>query len=536
MSGSRMRPIGIATRRTAAGLRPSALLIFAVTLLLGHQVSAIAQSQSGPAPSTRTDVQEILERAERAYTDEDFAAAEQAYAAVVAADAKHPRALFRLAQLRRTSPVEAAALFERYVALVPRDPWGHLALASAYAAAGRRTAALEAFDEALALEPQDRDIALGGPRLYARLGMPDRAIAAYRAWLADHPEDGEAWRELSEQMQRAKRHGGAARAGERALRITPDDTRLAARVAALRMRTAPAIEVGGLAIGETDLATVGGSLSFDASAGEAARVGVSFLQRRISGLGDTAGSRRALFRGAFAPRADLDVQVLAGLVQTYLPGTDAFDRTRPEITARVRRRPAAGGAIVDVRALHGPVDVTPQLALDELTRSQVAAAIDVPVAGRLRLRSAGRLAAMTRSDEQNLGTRYGMGLAVRLADAIHVSGQTYQARYRQPAAGYFAPARADTVEAGLDVDREWGAFGVGLDAGAGAQRVRKHGYAMGGWRPVLRAWAVASWSMRPGRALVVEAETYDTQVSDAVVAAEHWRYASITASFRVALR
>jgi Flp pilus assembly protein TadD len=394
-------------------------------MLLGSSPPALAQPRA--APAVMAGIEDALERAERAYGDEDFAAAEQAYATVVAADPRHSRALFRLAQLRRDRPAEAARLFERYVALVPRDPWGHLALASAYAAAGRRADALDAYEEALALEPKDRDIALGGPRLHARLGMTDRAIAGYRAWLADYPDDGDAWRELSEQMQRARRHGGAARAAARALQLTPADSRLAARVDALRARAAPALELGALAIGETDLATVGGSMSFDASAGDAARVGVTLLQRRISGLGDVAASRRILVRSAFSPRSDLDVQVGGGLVQTYLPGTDAFDRTRPEVTARIRRRPPPRGAIVDVRALHGPVDVTPQLALDDLTRSQVAAAVDVPVAHRLRLRAAGRVAAMTRPEERNIGTRYGGGLAITPSAAARPGTRTCEA-------------------------------------------------------------------------------------------------------------
>lgn len=521
--------------QVAGGVRRSAAAgTIATAVLLGTSLAVFAQSVIPPPAGAHTS--EALDRAERAYADEDFATAELAYAAVVAADPRHSRALFRLAQLRRDRPAESAGLFERYVALVPRDPWGHLALASAYAAAGRRAEALDAYEEALALEPKDRDIALGGPRLHARLGMTDRAIAGYRAWLAGHPDDGEAWRELSEQMQRARRHGGAARAAARALQLAPADNRLAARVDALRVRSAPALELGALAIGETDLATVGGSMSFDASAGDAARVGVTLLQRRISGLGDVAASRRMLVRSAFSPRSDLDVQVGGGVVQTYLPGSDAFDRTRPEMTARIRRRPPPGAAIVDVRALHGPVDVTPQLALDELTRSQVAAAVDVPVAGRIRLRAAGRVAAMTRKDERNVGTRYGGGVAVMLAEAVHLSGQIHHARYRQLAVGYFAPELAETMEIGVDFDREWGALGVGLDAGTGVQRVQKHGQAAGGWGPAVRVWSLVSWAVAPGRSLIIEVETYDSQVADAVVAAETWRYASVTASFRLAIR
>lgn len=521
--------------RTAA---PTALFV----LLL--PIAALASSEHLPGPQppvcgahpARADAQDAMDRAERAYADEDFTAAEQAYAAVVATEPQNSRALFRLAQLRRSTPREAAALFERYVALVPRDPWGHLALSSAYATAGRRAEALDAYEEALGLEPKDRDIALGGPRLFARLGMTERSIATYRAWLADHPDDGEAWRELSEQMQRAKRYGGAAGAAERALHVAPGDARLAARVQALRMRTAPAVEFGVLGIGETDLATFGGAIAVDTAVGDGVRLGVALLSRRISGLGDEAGSRRMLFRSAFSPRSDLDIQIGGGVVQTHLPGTDALDRTRPEASARVRRRPARSGLTIDLRAQHGPVDATPQLALDDLTRSQVTTAVETSIAPRLLLRGVGRLAAMSRPDERNIGSRYGGGLAVVVAKAVHVSGQVHHSRYGQPAIGYFAPRLAETMEAGLDFDREWGALNMALDAGAGLQRVQKHGQVAGGWGPAVRGWALVSWAMRPGRQLVIEGEAYDSQVADAVVAAEQWRYASVAASFRLAIR
>jgi hypothetical protein len=123
------------------------------------------------------------------------------------------------------------------------------------------------------------------------------------------------------------------------------------------------------------------------------------------------------------------------------------------------------------------------------------------------------------------------------------------------------------------MDLERGAWTFALDAGAGAQRVVKHaalaaapitpvaprlpnargrgnqgrgqpqapmtlaGEEAGArWAPAFRAWGLVGMSLRPGRFLAVEFETYDSQVADAVIASEQWRYASVTVSFRVAVR
>jgi tetratricopeptide (TPR) repeat protein len=539
-------------------------------------LAALASVPSLAGAQTTGSVMEVdvateLARAERAYEDEDHATAAEAYAAVLARDPDHTRALFRLAQLRRSNPSSAIELLRRYVALVPADAWGHLALASALADAGRRVEALAAYDEALALEPDDRDIALGGPRLYARVGQPDRAIDGYRRWLATHADDGEAWRELADQLQRAQRFGGARRATERALGVAPGDQRLTARLQALRARTAPAVEASVLGIGETDVSTFGSALGADVGVGESARLGITFSNRQMWSLGDVAMAGRFVARGSVVPRSDLQVQFAGGVAWSGLQGTDL--RPRPEARVRLRRRPPRGGVTADVRAQHGPVDVTPQLAIDELTRTQLSAATEVPLGGRLLARGSGRVAVMARPDERNIGLRYGGALATVLRPAVHLSGGWQQARYRDPAIGYFAPRLTDTVEAGLDMDLERGAWTFALDAGAGAQRVVKHaalatapitpiaprpsnGRGRGNqgrnqpqapttpvvdetgarWGPAFRAWGLVGRSLRPGRFLAVEFETYDSQVADAVIAAEQWRYASVTVSFRVAVR
>src|SRR5439155_3173066 len=95
--------------------------------------------------------------ASRSYTDMTPGAAAQEYAAVLAADPWNSHATYRLAQLHRHDPRLALRLFRRYVALEPSDPWGYMALAEMLARAGRYSAALRCYDDALRLAPDERD-------------------------------------------------------------------------------------------------------------------------------------------------------------------------------------------------------------------------------------------------------------------------------------------------------------------------------------------------------------------------------------------
>ena len=95
-------------------------------------------------------------------------------------------------------------------------------------------------------------------------------------------------------------------------------------------------------------------------------------------------------------------------------------------------------------------------------------------------------------------------------------------------------ARAIAVP-GLTRPEEWRRL-ARLDAGAGVQRVQQHGAPMGAWDSALRGWAMLAWALAPGRQFTLEVEAYDSRVTDAVViSTDRWRYASLTAGFRIAL-
>src|SRR5207247_6751457 len=127
----------------------------------------------------------------------DAAAAAQEYAVVLAADSENSHATYRLAQLRRYDPAVALRLLRRYVALEPSDPWGYMAVADVLARTRRYEEALRWYDDALRLAPGERDGVVGRARILVRARRTGAAIPAYERWLAAHPRDAEAVRELA---------------------------------------------------------------------------------------------------------------------------------------------------------------------------------------------------------------------------------------------------------------------------------------------------------------------------------------------------
>jgi hypothetical protein len=367
------------------------------------------------------------------------------------------------------------------------------------------------------------------------VGATDRAIGLYEAWLAAHPDDAGVWRELAMAYDRARWWPLAVSALERAVALSPQDARLAGRLTAARRRAAPALTAGLLTVGETDITTWGPAVAGDISAGNRARVGGFFRQRRLTSLGETGSSDR--IGGVVSARPVADLQIDAGFTGVWLRPAAADPLLKPELTARVRRAPGlANGAGVDVRAIHGPLDLTPELIGDPVTASLVSGTIDVPVNATLRLRGLGRIGRLARREEHNVRSGIGGGVAARVATAVRVTGQWQQIRNSLPTAtGYFAPERAELVDGGLELEREFDAVSLALDAGAGVQRVQKAGEPIGGWARALRAWGFLAWTVAPGRQVLVEFEAYDSQVATIVQTAENWRHASVTVSFRTAL-
>lgn len=510
--------------------RPSALLVAAMLLM---PAAAGAQGTTGRRTA---EMAALVSRADAAYERGDKSGAEQAYDQVLLIDPDHSRALFRKATLLSARDLSAAAGYYRhYSAVEPNDAWGHLAVADAEARLGHRAAAETAYAKATRLAPSEPDVVLGAPRMYVALGATGQAIRLYEAWLAAHPKDADVWLELATAYDRARWWPLAVTALERAIALRPDDPRLVQRLANARRRAAPALIAGLLAVGETDISTWGPAVAAEVGAGDRARVGGFFRQRRLTSFGETGTSDR--LGGSFAARPVPEVQIDAGFGGVWLRPDGADHMVKPELSARVRRIAGlANGPGVDVRATHGPLDLTPELIGDPVTSSLVSGTVDVPVGTTLRLRGLGRIGWLNRREEHNVRSGIGGGGAVRIADGARVTGQWQQIRNSLPTAtGYFAPERAELIDGGVEFEREFDAVSVAIDAGAGVQRVQKGGEPMGGWARALRAWGFVAWSVAPGRQLLVEFEAYDSQVATIVQTAENWRHASVTVSFRTAL-
>jgi tetratricopeptide (TPR) repeat protein len=508
-------------------------------LLVNGALAAPAVMAQSRRPST--SVSSVLARADAEWARRDLVAAERDYAAVLAQDPSNSRALYRLAHLGTRSARERANLLERYVALEPDDAWGYLALAQAQAdgdAAARRRAP-ETAAEAIARAPRERDIVLGRPRLLARLGRDEAAAEAFESWLRVHPRDIEAWQELAEVRQRAGRLRSATVAFQQAAALSPRDETLERQLSRLQRQTAATIELGLAGIGETDVATLGGRVGLDVHAGDTGRFAVTYQQRRMDSFGETARARRVGAQLSLRPRSDVRVSVLGGLTWTMPPVPNAAAQRHVDLGVRLRRAGRVDGVSWDVRGEHGPVDVNPEVIRADLERTQGGVAIDAPVSGVLRMRGTVRLAALRTDAQTNLRTAFGGGPAIRLAPGVHAGAQWAQVRYREPAvSGYFAPRLIEQLEGVLDVDRDFDAVSIGLDAGVGWHRFERHGASMGPWAPAARVWSYIAWSLQPGTQLLIESEAYSTGIAEFVpVSASdgRWRYLSVTASLRVAL-
>jgi Flp pilus assembly protein TadD len=503
----------------------------------------------------------LLARADSAFAAEDRALARSLYEEVLRADPAQSRAVFRLAQLE-SKPERSLALFRRYCALQPRDAWGHMAEGDQLARMGRTREALEAYDRAAALAPDERDVAMGRARVLQRGGRSTEAQLALASWTARHPEDAEAWDLLGREQMRAGRPRLAARSFERVGPSSPVRG-VDIRLRAARAVAAPALEpIGTLQRDSDGNATRIAGLRGDVHATDGLRLGAG-VRRALLGDGTTDITSTSVFGTLDARPAPGARLTLEGGARSFaaFPGATAW--TQPEVDARLRLRAASRGPALELRAQHLPLGGAPILVTNRVTRSEVRANLDLPV-GALRLRPAARGGVVraslpplpwnpspplpptgrpARADQRTTEsiTRVGFDAAVALplTTAFEVSGQYHALSYdTESVAGYFAPRIAETVESGvyLDVGGD-GPVSLAADLGAGAQRVARQGEDVGRWEAAFRAWTYVAIPFRAGRALWAEIEAYDAPFAPAGVAtSDSWRYVAVSVGLRWSLR
>lgn len=501
--------------------------------------SVLAQTvpDSARRPAAGVPAAHAVARADSIYAVGDRAAATEAYRAVLARDPENSHATFRLAQLTG-APAERLALYRRYVALEPGDPWGYMALGDVLSSRGRHAEALHEYDEALGLAPGERDANIGRARVLARAGRLEQADSAYEAWLAGHPGDLVALRELGRARLRAGRPAAAARALEMAGADSAPETAHLLRQA--RAEAAPAFEpTGGGSRDSDDDHTTRYGLRGDVAVRDGARLGLMAERVRVTDPVDVAHADRAAVTLALRPNSTVRLDASAGAVRLTRIAPPLQRLTTPIGSVRLRWRAPEGGPALDLSAQRTPVDASPLLVANHVLRNEVAFRGEVP-AGPFRLRGVGRAASVQAGPERNTRTAVSGIVAVPLSWRFELSGQVHRMGYAHgTTAGYFAPRRVETIEAGTYFELGDGApFVLALDLGAGAQRLAEQGALPGPWRRALRMYGYAAATVAPGTRLQLEMEGYDSPIAGQAVTTSGagWRYGSVALSLRVAVK
>lgn len=514
-----------------------------------------------------------LTAAETAYEAGDTATAAAEYAKVIALEPDNSRALFRLGQLWRSEPARSIPMYRRYVALIPRDPWGHMALGDALAVDGRLSEALREYDEAARLAPAERDVPLGRARVLARAGHTDDAITVLERWTVLHSDDAEALRELGDQRRRAGRFREAAGAYAMAAQRDRSPSTLH-RLELARVTNAPAVEVSAAGGGDSD-----GNRAYSANAlastpiANRARITLSGGRKRNSGFLDALYYDAALGL-TMRPLASFRLEAAAGAVRatrnTGVSNPDTVLQTLPDVPGNGRGRgrgkqPPPGtvvrtdapvaetspigfiravwkqpgtAALLDVRASRILLDATPVLVINRVMRNEIAGRVDVPVTRRIRLRGGAKADSYDAREESNSRTSLLGGIAASVNDAAEIAAIFQRIAFDHPTtSGYFAPRVAQSGEFAVyaELESETGRLLV-IDAGVGGQRFADFGSAIGPWKPAFRLMTQLTVPLRPGSELRAEVDTYDSQLASEAAPGTSWRFASASLSLRFALR
>jgi hypothetical protein len=475
-----------------------------------------------------------IARADSAFAADDRNLARQLYESALVAHPNESRVVFRLAGLERRAD-RALALYERYVTLEPRDPWGYMALGDQLSRMGRSAAAIAAYDHAAALAPGERDVALGRARVLERAGRGSEARAVLAEWAAGHQEDAEAWDLLGRASMRAGRPRAAADAFARA-DAAGGASGIRRRLQLARAQSGPAAEpIAGYQRDSDGNAVTRAGVALDAMVADGVRVGVSGERGSISdafeSVRTSSGSARLDARLATQLRFD----ALASL--TSFGGAASGAWTSAQGDVRVRWRAANGGPALDLRAQRLALGSAPLLVEHHVVRHEARATVELPLS-RLRVRATTRLGVLQALQELGNQRVETDGVLALPLGSSELSAQYRTISYdHASASGYFAPHRVQSMEGGWYFERGEGGVSVAADVGAGAQRLARQGEALGTWGPSLRGWSYLSIPLGPARALWAEVEAYDAPFPEAGVATSpSWRFVALSAGVRWAIR
>ena len=522
----------------------------AAAVVLSCTTSSAVTAQRGGPVVTRPPSNRV---ADSLYAAGDASAAAHQYRSLLSTEPNNTRALYMLAQILMGSR-EAAALLERYTALVPADAWGFIALGTARGRAGNVSGALDAFDTAERLAPNERDVYIDRARMLAATRHTDAAIATYARWISKHSTDAQAQRELAAQYRRAGRPNAAIAALERAQQVAPDE-RTSRQLRALHAQTALRLEpqasgsrdsdgisvtsagaTAGIIVGEGVGLTMGGGVRRTSDG----IVSTRLSEGRAGATWAPTATTRVDLQGGFlvTPGETTTVLVPSGPGQGQLPTpvtVSGSTRFLPTGRLRFQWRNVSGRSRLDLRATHTLLDASPLLVHNQVRRSELGAEGELSLVGPIAVRGLARRAAIRSTIDDNSRATFGARLVGKFLDGgeIMLGGQQFTYAHAS-ATGYFAPRQARTLEVGAyrEVETESG-VSFALDLGAGGQQVTEWGAAASAWEPAFRGWASLGIPLAPGRELRFEGEAYDARIgSEVATAAARWRYGSGAVSLR----
>ncbi|MDF1505893.1 hypothetical protein, partial [Roseisolibacter sp. H3M3-2] len=217
-------------------------------------------------------------------------------------------------------------------------------------------------------------------------------------------------------------------------------------------------------------------------------------------------------------------------------GAPAVAATEPVGQLRARWR-APSGAALDVQGARTVLDATPLLLRNRVVRAEGAAQRERLVALGVRARASARVGTPSSGGDRNRRTALGAALARAAGPLGDLSAGVQTIAFDHPTTrGYFAAERVLLADVGTYLERE-SARGVTvvLDAGVGAQRVRRFGEGTSPWEGTGRLWGQLALPVGVGRALLVEVDAYDGGAGRVGPGAGRWRWFSAAVGARWAI-
>ena len=510
-------------------------LVVLLVLLSGVSPTPAATHTNRPVATQPT----LLQQADAAYAAGDRERARRLYQAVLASDPNNSRAIFQLARLAPEGSAEAIALFRRYLAFAPNDPWGYMALGDALAKAGHVDEAIAQYHRARDRAPDESDVYIGLGRILRDAGRTDELVATYEEWVARQPQNAAAWFELGRARQQARRYPEAADAYARSLALKKDE-RTQELLGSVLAESAPALQPFVGYSEDTDDNTIRRfGLEGDWQFTDRSRLGLHAERNDVRDPSSSGTADEYALIARWLPRSGLRLDGLAGVARLApdQPGQSATNRALWRLHL-LWRSPAEAPA-AELRVTRNPLISTPGLLAQPVDLTEGKGRLDLPLAGSLLARMRGQIGQLDSTIDVNRRSGSQLGPVYRWRPAAEVGLSYGELGYEHPTdAGYFAPRRIETVELGtyIEYERLW-PLTFALDAGAGEQCVKRQEDSTCGWIRTLRVWALISWALKPGVHVDLELDHEDSPVAgDAVTPTSHWKSDSAILSLRFGVR